>query len=86
MTIVELSNLITKYNLEEHGKFLYYQNYSIGAYGVWQAGAYISFDSGIDVANPIACDNKIQKMIKEFKEKTIKIKLNELNEDFENGT
>jgi hypothetical protein len=89
MTVVELAHLITKYNLEEKGYCLYYHhtNY-IGDYGTSTRGVYINFhDFAIEnVFNPIACDCKIKNMIKDFKEKAIKSKINEIEKDFENGT
>lgn len=89
MTVVELAHLITKYNLEEKGYCLYYHhtNY-IGNYGTSSKGVYINFsDFAIEnVFNPIACDCKIKNMIKDFKEKAIKHKINEIEKDFENGT
>lgn len=89
MTVVELAHLITKYNLEEKGYCLYYHhtNY-IGDYGTSSRGVFINFhDFAIEnVFNPIACDCKIKNMIKDFKEKAIKNKINEIEKDFENGT
>ena len=89
MTVVELAHLITKYNLEEKGYCLYYHhtNY-IGDYGTSSRGVFINFhDFAIEnVFNPIACDCKIKNMIKDFKEKTIKHKINEIEKDFEDGT
>lgn len=89
MTVVELAHLITKYNLEEKGYCLYYHhtNY-IGDYGTSSRGVFINFhDFAIEnVFNPIACDCKIKNMIKDFKEKAIKHKINEIEKDFENGT
>lgn len=88
MTVVELAHLITKYNLEEKGYCLYYHhtNY-IGDYGTSSRGIFINFhDFAIEnVFNPIACDCKIKNMIKDFKEKAIKHKINEIEKDFENG-
>lgn len=88
MTVVELAHLITKYNLEEKGYCLYYHhtNY-IGDYGTSSRGVFINFhDFAIEnVFNPIACDFKIKNMIKDFKEKAIKHKINEIEKDFENG-
>ena len=89
MTVVELAHLITKYNLEEKGYCLYYHhtNY-IGDYGTSSRGVFINFhDFAIEnVFNTIACDCKIKNMIKDFKEKAIKNKINEIEKDFENGT
>lgn len=89
MTVVELAHLITKYNLEEKGYCLYYHhtNY-IGDYGTSSRGVFIIFhDFAIEnVFNPIACDCKIKNMIKDFKEKAIKNKINEIEKEFENGT
>ena len=89
MTVVELAHLITKYNLEEKGYCLYYHhtNY-IGDYGTSTRGVYINFHYFAieNVFNPIACDCKIKNMIKDFKEKAIKSKINEIEKDFENGT
>ena len=86
MTVVELAHLITKYNLEEKGYCLYYHhtNY-IGDYGTSSRGVFINFhDFAIEnVFNPIACDCKIQNMIKNFKEKAINHKINEIEKDFE---
>ena len=85
MTVVELAHLITKYNLEEKGYCLYYHhtNY-IGDYGTSSRGVFINFhDFAIEnVFNPIACDCKIKNMIKGFKEKAIKHKINEIEKDF----
>ena len=89
MTVVELAHLITKYNLEEKGYCLYYHhtNY-IGDYGTSSRGVFINFhDFAIEnVFNPIPCDCKIKNLIKDFKEKAIKNKINEIEKDFENVT
>jgi hypothetical protein len=88
MTVVQLADLIKKYNLEEKGYNLYYNSNEIGAYGYTFRGMNINF-SGLsleNVFNPIACDCKIKNMIKQFKENAIKNKLNDLKKDFENGT
>lgn len=87
MKVTELANLITKYNLEENGFRLTYQSNEIGLYGATSKGIYINFYgcSLENVFNPIASDCKINNMIKSFKEKAIKNKLNEIEKDFENG-
>lgn len=88
MTVVQLANLITKYNLVEQGYTLYYNSNEIGCYGASTRGIFINFNEyGLsNVFNPIACDFKIKNMIKHFKENAIKNKLNDLEKDFENGT
>jgi hypothetical protein len=88
MTVGQLADLIKKYNLEEQGYSLYYKSNYIGVYGAATRGMFINFcDCRLEnVFNPIACDCKIKNMIKDFKEKAIKNKLNEIEKDFENGT
>ena len=84
MTVVQLANLITKYNLEERYYILYYQSNEIGEYGSTSRCMFISFYGCKlkNVFNPIACDCKIKHMIKDFKEKAIKHKINEIEKDF----
>ena len=81
--------------------YYHHTNY-IGDYGTSSRGVFINFhDFAIEnvfnpiacdcfaienVFNPIACDCKIKNMIKDFKEKAIKHKINEIEKDFENGT
>lgn len=88
MTVVQLAELIKKYNLEEQGYSLYYNSNSIGYYGTLYKGMFINFNELElpNIFNPIACDCKIKNMIKDFKEKAIKKKLNDFEKDFENGT
>lgn len=87
MKVTELANLIKKYNLEERGYSLYYNSNKIGDYGATTRGLFMIFyDFPIaNVYNPIACDCKMKNMIKDFKEKAIKYKINEIEQDFENG-
>ena len=87
MKVTELADLIKKYNLEEKRTRLYYQSNEIGMYGTTSSGIYINFVGCAleNIHNPIACDCKINNMIKEFKEKAVKNKLNEIEKDFENG-
>lgn len=56
MTVVQLAELIKKYNLEEQGYSLYYHSNSIGCYGASYKGMFINFDghSLENVFNPIA--------------------------------
>lgn len=88
MTVIELADLIKKYNLVERGYTLYYNSNDVGSYGSTSRGMFINFnDSTIQsVFNPIACDCKIKNMIIGFKEMAIKNKINEIEKDFENGT
>lgn len=87
MKVTELAHLITKYNLEERGYSLYYHSNKIGDYGTSSKGMFMIFCGCTleNVFNPIACDCKIKNMIKDFKEKAIKNKLNDIEKDFENG-
>lgn len=87
MKVTELADLIKKYNLEEKWTRLFYQSHELGLYGTTSMGIYINFlgCSLENVFNPIACDCKINNMIKSFKEKAIKNKLNEIEKDFVNG-
>lgn len=83
MTVGQLAELIKKYNLEEQGYSLYYHSNSIGCYGASYKGMFINFYGELEnVFNPIACDCKIQNMIKNFKEKAIHHKINEIEKDF----
>lgn len=84
MKVTELANLITKYNLEEKRTRLFYQSNELGLYGTTSMGIYINFlgCSLENVFNPIACDCKINNMIKSFKEKAIKNKIKSIEEDF----
>lgn len=88
MTVVQLANLIAKYNIKEDGYCLYYQSNYIGDYGTSTRGMFIKFSDCTleNIFNPIACDCKIKNMIKDFKTDVIKEKLNDLEKDFENGT
>ena len=90
MTVVQLADLIKKYNLDEQGHILYYNLNKIGVFGFGDSlkGIFIHFNEcGLpNIFNPIACDYKIQNMIKQFKENAIKNKLNDFEKDFENGT
>lgn len=85
MTVTQLAELITKYNLEEQGDCLYYNSNQIGFYGVSYKGMFMSFSDCtlLNVFNPIACDCKIKNLIKDFKESTIKKELNEIEKDFQ---
>ena len=87
MTIGQLADLIKKYDLEEQGQCLYYKSNNIGLFGASTRGMFINFYGCAlkNVFNPIACDCKIKNMIKDFKEKAIKHKINEIEKDFENG-
>ena len=87
MTVLQLADLIKKYNIEEHGRSLYYNSNDIGVYGSSYKGMFINFyvRDLVNVFNPIDCECKIQNMIKGFKEKVIKHKINEIEKDFENG-
>lgn len=87
MTVPQLAELITKYNLEELGDCLYYNSKHIGIYGVSVRGMFIKFSDCTlqNVFNPIACDCKINNMIKSFKENLIKNKIKSIEKDFENG-
>lgn len=88
MKVTELADLIKKYNLEERGDSLYYHSNYIGDFGISTSGMFMTFHEFAleNVFNPIACDCKIKNMIKDFKEKAIKSKINEIEKDFENGT
>lgn len=85
MTVGQLADLIKKYDLEEKGYSLYHQSNVIGEYGSTSRGMFINFCGCRleNVFNPIACDCKIKNMIKDFKEKAIKHKINEIEKDFE---
>lgn len=84
MTVPQLAELITKYNLKEQGDCLYYNSNQIGIYGASYKGLFINFSDCTlqNVFNPIACDCKIKNMIKDFKKSTIKKELNEIEKDF----
>ena len=84
MTVGQLADLIKKYDLEERGYSLYYHSNDIGVYGASTRGMFINFYGCAleNVFNPIACDCKIKNMIKDFKEKAIKHKINEIEKDF----
>ena len=88
MKVTELADLIKKYNLEERYSRLYYQSTELGIYGAATGGIFVNFCGCtlVNIFNPIACDCKINNMIKDIKEKAIKNKLNEIEKDFENGT
>ncbi len=84
MTVGQLADLIKKYDLEEQGYILYYNSNKIGVFGSSMMGLFINFDGCTleNVFNPIACDCKIKNMIKDFKKKAIKHKMNEIEKDF----
>lgn len=87
MKVTELADLIKKYNLEEKWTRLFYQSHELGLYGTTSRGIYINFlgCSLENVFNPIACDCKINNMIKDIKETLIKNKIKSIEKDFENG-
>lgn len=84
MKVTELADLIRKYNLVENWTRLYYQSTELGIYGTTSRGIYINFVGCTleNVFNPIACDCKINNMIKDIKEKAIKNKIKSIEEDF----
>lgn len=84
MKVTELADLIKKYNLVERFTRLYYQSIELGVYGAAPAGIYLNFRGCTleNVFNPIACDCKINNMIKEIKEKSIKNKIKSIEKDF----
>ena len=84
MKVTELAELIKKYNLVEKYTRLFYQSNELGIYGTTSMGIYINFlGCALDnVFNPIACDCKINNMIKNIKENAIKNKIKSIEKDF----
>ena len=87
MTVVELANLITKYNLEEKGfDTLYYHGKKVGVFGAdkFKDGVWVIILKHTNESwNVNEIEEALIAKIKEVKETEIKNKMEKINKDFE---
>jgi hypothetical protein len=90
MTQKELKNIFRKYNLKVNYSYkIYYVNQDIQVgtiskfgYGYDEWGIRF-YQTGLIVTNPVAVENKLNKMMPYYKRKLIDLKIEQISKDFE---
>ena len=90
MTKEELKNIFRKYNLKvTYGYKIYYvkPDIQVGSFSQFRYGydewAIRFYQTNLILTNPVAVENKLNKMIPYYKRKLIELKIEQISKDFE---
>jgi hypothetical protein len=88
MTETELTNIFRKYNLKvSFGYKIYFVKPDIQVGTISQIGYNVCgfrfYQTSLIVTNPVAVENKLNKMMPYYKRKLVELKIEQISKDFE---